>query len=449
MLGGSVTPSTDGAIAGSMRTSIISSSVGKVVELVTLVALATVVPRVLGPADYGRFAVVLTIVTMVSLALTLGGPTLMTRFVPAAPPDERVSLALALGRRLLFTRAATVVVVGCAALVVAGVTPLSVADTAIAVFATALHVVTTIALLVLLGLGGTAAWAARFPFHNAVLVVGALVLYPIGGVSAAIFAVSIAATITAAAALLVAAPVLRAPRSPDVHIPDGALRFGALQAGGAALMQYTHRAGVLAVAILAGSSVETGYAALAIGLALGATYAVLQIFTVSLPHLTSQDLDRQLDQHGIERAEAPLRRLALIATAVLAPPLIVGALLLDQLVTPIFGADFDGAATAFVPAMALVALAPLYSLYVQVAAIRYRPRVALECGIVAALVFTFVAAATTSQWAAVGGTAAALAGSAAAVVVALVRLPAMASITQVIATCGGVAATVVAGVIGT
>ncbi len=449
MLGASITPSTDGEIAGSMRSSIISSSVGKVVELVTLVALATVVPRVLGPSDYGRFAVVLTVVTMASLALTLGGPTLMTRFVPAAPANERVSLARTLGRRLLITRMAAVLVIGCGAFVAAAATSLSMTDTAIAVLATALHVVATVALLVLLGLGGTAAWAARFPLHNAVLVVSALVLYPIGGVSAALVAVLIAAAVTAVAAVTVAAPVLRAPRSMDVGIPDGALRFGALQAGGAALMQYTHRAGVLAVALLAGSSVQTGYAALAIGLALGATYAVLQVFTVSLPHLTARDVDRQLDQRAFEQAEAPLRRLALITTGALVPPLVVGALLLDRLVPPIFGHDFEGASTSFVPALALVALAPLYSLYVQVAAIRYRPRVALECGIVAALVFTVVAAATAAQWAAVGGTTAALVGSAAAVAVALVRLRPMASINQVLATCGAVGATLVAGVLGT
>ena len=111
-----MSPSTDGAIGGSMRRSIVASSLGKVVELVTLVALATIVPRALGPADYGRFAVVLTVVTMVSLALTLGGPTLMTRYVPAAPPDERVPLALALGRRLLVTRAAMLSIGAVAAL---------------------------------------------------------------------------------------------------------------------------------------------------------------------------------------------------------------------------------------------------------------------------------------------------------------------------------------------
>ncbi|MEM8620455.1 MAG: hypothetical protein AAGF73_12120 [Actinomycetota bacterium] len=440
-----MSPATDGAIGGSMRRSIVASSVGKVVELVTLVALATIVPRVLGPADYGRFAVVLTIVTMVSLALTLGGPTLMTRYVPAAPPDERVPLALALGGRLLVTRAVMLVIGAVAALTVAALTSLSLTDTTIAVAASTLHVLATIALLVLLGLGGTTAWASRFPFHNAVLVIAALALYPVGGVTASLIAILIAAVATAVAAVLVAAPVLRARPTVDVELPSGALHFGALQAGGAALMQYTHRAGVLAVAIFAGSSIETGYAALAIGLALGATYAVLQVFTVSLPHLTSRDLDRE----GTERAEAPLRRLALAATALLVPALAVAALLLDWLVPPIFGADYEGAEAAFVPALALVALAPLYSLYVQVASIRLRPRVALEAGIAAAVVFTIVAVTTTPAWDAVGGTTAALIGSASAVIVALVRMRPMASLPQVAATFGGVGIVVVAGLIGT
>ena len=440
-----MTPSTDGAIAGSMRASIISSSVGKAVELVTLVALATVVPRALGPSDYGRFAVVLTVVTMVSLALTLGGPTLMTRFVPAAPPDQRVPLALALGRRLMITRLATVAVLGLVAIGIAGATSLSTTDTAITITATALHVVATIALLVLLGLGGTAAWAARFPLHNAVLVVGALALYPIGGITAALFAVLVAAAATTVAALIVVRPILRARAGSDAVIPDGALRFGALQAGGAALMQYTHRAGVLAVAILAGSSVQTGYAALAIGLALGALYAVLQLFTVSLPHLTAQDLDRR----GTDLAEAPLRRLATITTAFLVPALAVCALLLDRLVPPIFGADYEEATPSFVPALALVALAPIYSLYVQVASIRYRPHVSLEAGVAAAIVFTAVAIAATPSQEAVGGTAAALAGTAAAVIVAIVRMPGTASALQTAAAFCGAAVVVVAGVVGT
>ena len=59
---------------------------GKAAEAVTLVLLATVVPRLLGPADYGRLSVVLTLVAVGSVALTLGGATLLSRYVPAAPP---------------------------------------------------------------------------------------------------------------------------------------------------------------------------------------------------------------------------------------------------------------------------------------------------------------------------------------------------------------------------
>jgi hypothetical protein len=58
----------------SVRGPIAASVAGKAVEMATLVLPATVVPRALGPSDYGRFAVALTIVTLGSLALTLGGP---------------------------------------------------------------------------------------------------------------------------------------------------------------------------------------------------------------------------------------------------------------------------------------------------------------------------------------------------------------------------------------
>ena len=69
---------------------------GKIAEAVTLVLLATVVPRLLGPHDYGQFSVVLTLVAIGSVALTLGGATLLARYVPAAPPAERAPLARAM-----------------------------------------------------------------------------------------------------------------------------------------------------------------------------------------------------------------------------------------------------------------------------------------------------------------------------------------------------------------
>ena len=97
----------------------------------------------------------------------------------------------------------------------------------------------------------------------------------------------VGAAVAAALAVAVLVPVVRADVAP-VPVPPGAIRFGALNATGAAFVQCAHRGGVVAVAVLVGSAVETGYAALAIGIALGATYAVLQTFTVTLPHLAGR-----------------------------------------------------------------------------------------------------------------------------------------------------------------
>ncbi|MBA3243588.1 MAG: hypothetical protein H0T61_00225, partial [Actinobacteria bacterium] len=65
---------------------------GKALEAVTLVLLITLVPRLLGPTDYGSFAVALSIVTLGSAASALGGPTWMSRFVPTVAAADRAGL---------------------------------------------------------------------------------------------------------------------------------------------------------------------------------------------------------------------------------------------------------------------------------------------------------------------------------------------------------------------
>jgi O-antigen/teichoic acid export membrane protein len=390
-----------------LRGSVVASIVGKSVELVTLALLATVVPRVLGPDDYGRFSVPLTIVTLGSLAMTLGGPTLLARFVPAAPPGQQVAVARAIGARLARGRAAQLAVVAVVAAVAVAVDGdrFSPGETPIVVIALALNVAAGLALQVGLGLGRTVAWSARFPLQNAVLIVAALTL------DGDALAVLLAAVAAAAFGAWVVLPVMRAP-DPAVPVPDGAIRFGVLQAAGAAMVQVAHRGGVLVVAVLAASAAETGYAALAIGIALGVTYAVLQAFTVTLPHLTERP-----------DAEAALRRLAGGMLAVLVPGAILTAIVLDDVVPLVFGDDYLAATAAFVPAVALVVLAPINALAVQVAALRLRPDAAFGAGLAAVAAFGVVAIATVPAWDASGATFAALAGTAASALVSLVMLP--------------------------
>jgi O-antigen/teichoic acid export membrane protein len=399
-----------------LRGPIAACVAGKAVEMATLILLATVVPRVLGPSDYGRFAVALTTVTLGSLALTLGGPALVTRYVPGAPPEERLPLARALGGQL--AREASVqlcVLAGIAALVVVafgvGVPwPETIAVSAGLI----LNVGATIALLVVLGLGRAAAWSARYPIQNAALIALVLALHPLAGSAGTLFAITLAALLAVVFATVVSAPVLVADVSAAPPLPDGAIRFGRLQAAGAVLTQVTHRAGVVVVALLAGSQVETGYAALAVGIAVGLTYAIIQIFTVSLPAvLAAETAD----------PERALTRIAEGVLAVVVPICLIAALLLDRLVPTVFGPDYAGASSAFGPALALVVLAPLTALAANVASVRLRPEVATLSGAVSLVVFAGVAVVAVGRWGATGAVSATLVGVAAAttVSVAMVR----------------------------
>ncbi|MFP3899684.1 MAG: hypothetical protein ACLFXM_02435 [Acidimicrobiia bacterium] len=405
-----------------LRHSVTTSLVGKATELVTLVLLATVVPRVLGPERFGRFALPLTIVTLGSLALTLGGPTLMARYVPAAPAGERVALARALCVRLAQGRAGQLAVIAAATAAAAVAVPerVSPLDAALVVTALILNVAATLALQTTLGLGGTALWSFRYPVQNTVLIATVLVLEPALGHRGGLVAILLAGLVAAGIGAAAVRPVL-GPGHPEVAIPAGAIRFGALHAAGAALVQATHRGVVVAVAVLAAGSVETGYAALAVGIALSVTHAVLQAFTVSLPHLAAGRASGT--RVGASPAEATLRRLAGALLALLVPATVTIAALLDRLVPTALGPGYQGAEAALVPALAVVVLAPLGALVVQAAALRLRPEVPLASGMACVLTFLVLASLLVPVWGAAGGTAATLAGTAAGALLGIRRLP--------------------------
>jgi len=246
---------------------------------------------------------------------------------------------------------------------------------------------------------------------------------PLGGDTGALAAIVVAGVAAAALGAAVLAPIVREP-SGRVDLPAGAIRFGVLQAAGAALTQTAQRGGVLAIVLLGGTSDEAGYAALALGIALGMTYAVLQMFTVSLPHLASAAHgDADVAPTDTARAEVALHRLARTALMVLAPAAVVSALLLDAAVPAVFGAEYGDAAVAFPPAIALVVLAPITSLAVQVSALRTRPEAALAAGIAALAAFTVTAAVAVPAAGAAGATGAALAGVAASTLTSMRMLP--------------------------
>ncbi|PVZ04244.1 oligosaccharide flippase family protein [Actinomycetospora cinnamomea] len=440
---------------GRLRAPVRAGLLGKAAEAVTLLLLAVVVPRTLGPADYGRFSVALTVVAVGSVAMTLGGATLLARYVPAAAAPERPALARALTLRLARHRAwawAALAVVA-AALAVADPATFPPLVTAFVLLALALNVAATLALQADLGLGRTGPWCARYPVQNAALVVAVIVLHDAAGSTGAAGAILVAAVVGAGLAAVASRPLLTARRHPVVAWPEGAPRFGLLQAGSGVLVQLTQRGGIVVVAVVGGAGAQTGFAALALGVALAATYAVVQVFTVSLPTLARRD-DDTLDAaeeaegaEGAEGAEAALRRLAGRLLVVVLAGAAVAAPLLDVVTPAVFGAGFAAASAAFVPALALVVLAPVNALAVQAAALRLRPRATLQTALGGFVVFGAAAALAVPAWGAAGATSAALLGAAGSVAVALRVLPGAVGTRLAVASPAGAAAVVALGVL--
>lgn len=191
------------------------------------------------------------------------------------------------------------------------------------------------------------------------------------------------------------------------------------------------------VALLAGSQVETGYAALAVGIAVGATYAIIQIFTVSLPAVLAS---------GAAEPERELTRIAGGVLAVVAPVALIAALVLDRLVPAVFGSDYAGGSSAFGPALALVVLAPLTALAANVASIRLRPEVATSSGAVSLVVFAVVALVAVGRWGATGAISATLAGVTAGTMVSLAMMRRISGRVVLLSFAGAVATLVFAAV---
>ena len=78
------------------RRALAGSAAGKALEALTLAGLVLLVPRALGPADYGGFAVALAVATGIATATGIGGPALFARVL--APLRRRRTAATSRAR---------------------------------------------------------------------------------------------------------------------------------------------------------------------------------------------------------------------------------------------------------------------------------------------------------------------------------------------------------------
>lgn len=394
------------------------SLVGKGCEALTLLALLLLVPRVLGAGDYGAFAVVLSLVALGSSALSLGGPTLATRFVPDVPVERRAAFARALLARLARVRFAQVVACAVAGGIAATTVPehFPAVLVVLAVAALALDVAATLAFQIGLALGRTGRWSFRFPLQNSVLVASAVALHGAFGRTGAIAAIPLAS----ASALLLGAiglPRLLERGGERAVVPPDVIRFGVLQALAGFCQQFVHRGPVLAVLLLTFSAVETGYTALAAGIALAGTFALWQPFVVTLPEVVGRYRDDAAE------IEAAARRLGWRLEAVAIPLALASALALPPLLPILVGGEYSGGAAALAPALATLPLGVLAALTAQIAALRVAARERLGTLAAGALAFALAALVLVPGWGSTGGTLAMLIGTAVVVVSTPLLLP--------------------------
>ena len=399
-----------------MRTTVLVGVAGKALEALTLVLLFTLVPRLLGPSDYGSFAVALSLVTLASAASSLGGPTWLSRFVPTVPVADRPGLARALAARSARWRIGICVVAAVVATILGFADPerFGAFTCLFAVLALTLDVAATLVYQVGLALGRIGLWSMRYPIQNAVLVASVPVLHARFGTEGALAGIALSSG-AALAVGLAAVPAWRGLERATA-LPVGAIRFAVVYGASGFFVQLLHRGGVVLVALLAGSQVEAGLAAVSIGVALALTYVVWQAFMLELPRLAAGDATG-------ERAEGSVRTLAWFALCGAVPVAIIAAIALDDVIARLAGEPFGDVGSSLGPALAIVPLAPLTSAAAQVSALRMRPLTRLLATAVGAVVFLGAAVVLVPGEAALGATTALFLGTVATAAVGAATFP--------------------------
>ena len=399
------------------RRALAASVVGKALEALGLAALVLLVPRALGATDYGGFAVALAVATGIATATGIGGPALFARVLAPLEGRSRHDVARALVLRIARTRALLLGGLAVAAAAAAWLAPGDVAPRHVALVgaAAALGTAATLLSQLALGTGHSAAWSLRYPLENGVIVVTALLLYPAVGLDGAIAAVAVGAAAALALGIASTRDALRGARA-GTPLPAGALRFARLQTAGGALTQAVHRGAAPVCALAGAGALATGHAAIAAGAALAITYAVLQTMLVALPAAVRGHA------HDRAGAEAVLRRTAVLCAAAVLPACALLALGAEPLLAAALGEGFRDGARALQIALAAAALAPLWALCNQLAALRGRPEATLAGAAAGAGAFAFVALVLVAPHGAAGAAAAMLAGVAASTAVIFAAL---------------------------
>lgn len=390
---------------------------GKTLELVTQVLLVTLVPRLLGPAEFGRLTVALAIVTLGAVGISLGSPSAFARFIPGEPGPRRAGLARSMTVQLLPLRGAQLAIAGaiCAILVFAG-PRFNALDAALVFVALCAEVAAILAAQVALGLGETWIWSFRISARNLAVLLLVPILVPLMGSAGVLAAVTLGFLAGLLFAGSQAMPLVRhADRG--VPVPPGATRFGRVAGMTVLVGQLTYRGPVMAASLLGLAADEVGFAGLATSIAMAVIFPVRELFTVSMPELVESWSRDQSD------ADRRLRHLGSRVQWILIACAIGGVVALNRVLPLVAGDRFAPAVAPMVAVLAMLPLLPLPALGMQAASLRLRPGLPVAIDAVALVAFALAAVFLVPRWEAAGACAALLVATATSAVLFARAIP--------------------------
>lgn len=415
---------------------------GKALEFITQLLLVTVLPRLLGPASFGRLTLALSVVTVASVAVSLGAPGAFARFVPMEDPSRRTGLVRSMTLRLLPLRGAQLLAAAAIGTAITLAMPERLAAGALVLLLVALAAEVGAILVAQagLGLGETWIWSYRLSARNVVLLVIAAAVVALRRPADVLWMVTLGCLAGLVFAASQVAPLVRhAPRG--IPIPAGAMRFGRVTGAVLLVGQLTYRGPVLAASAGGLSPDTVGYAGLAASIAMAIIYATRELFTVSVPELVAT-WDRDPSA-----ADGQLRRLAQTLQWLLIAGGIGGVLALTRVLPLVAGERFAPASGALTFVLAMLPLVPVAALSYTASSLRLQPEAALRIDGTALLVFLAGATVLMPRWEAAGALAALAASITTSAALTVRAFPRAAPVRMLVAGALGAAIILLVGVL--
>jgi PST family polysaccharide transporter len=415
---GTMPPAGTAAHPGVHRSPRSAALGGKALEIGTQVLLITFLPRLLGPAEFGRLTVALAVVTVAAVAISLGAPGSFARFVPTESAHRRSGLAWSMTRRLVPLRAVQLLIAALIGVALVYSLPGRVAaeDVTLVLVALAAEVAAILAAQMALGLGATWIWSFRIAARNAALLVSVPVLLLAFESLDLVWTVALGSFAGLLFAASRVAPLVRSAER-GVPVPEGAMRFGRVSGTALLVGQLTYRGPVFAASAGGLAPEAVGFAGLAASIAMAVIYAVRELFTVSIPELV------ECWERAPDEADRRLRRLGQHTQWILIGAAGVGVVVLARLLPMVVGTAFLPATGPLALVLATLPLVPLAAIAAPASSLRLRPGLPLVIDGVALLVFIAAVTLLMPRWGATGTLAALLAAVATSAILAARAVP--------------------------